>query len=48
VTRLPHVLVARYRGGCAQAARTYLASLWQLLRPGFADRAAVLPRIWST
>ncbi len=48
VTRLPHVLVARYRGGCAQAARTYFASLWRVLRPVLADRDAVPPRIWNT
>jgi len=48
VTRLPHVLVARYRGGCAHAARTYFALLWRLLRPALAGREAVPPRIWNT
>jgi urease accessory protein len=48
VTRLPLLLVARYRGGCAHAARTYFASLWRLLRPVLAGRAAVPPRIWNT
>ena len=33
VTRLPDVLVARYRGDSAQAARTYFATLWRVLRP---------------
>ncbi len=33
VTLLPHVLVARYRGGSAPAARTYFANLWRVLRP---------------
>jgi urease accessory protein len=48
VTRLPLLLVARYRGGCAQAARTYFASLWRILRPALAGRDAVAPRIWNT
>jgi urease accessory protein len=48
VTRLPKVLVARYRGDCARAARTYFASLWRVLRPALAGRDAVPPRIWNT
>ena len=48
LTRLPDVLVARYRGGSASAARTYFANLWRLLRPLLAGRDAVLPRIFST
>ncbi len=48
VTRLPKVLIARYRGGSAPAARMYFASLWRVLRPALAGRAAVPPRIWST
>jgi len=48
VTRLPGVLIARYRGDSAHAARTYFATLWRVLRPAFAGREAVMPRIWST
>jgi len=48
VTRLPDVLVARYRGDSAGDARTYLALLWRVLRPALCGRAAVPPRIWST
>jgi urease accessory protein len=48
ITRLPHVLVARYRGDSASAARTYFANLWRLLRPLLAGRDAVIPRIFST
>jgi len=48
VTLLPDVLVARYRGDSASAARTYFANLWRLLRPLLAGRDAVLPRIFST
>jgi urease accessory protein len=48
VTRLPEVLVARYRGDSAHAARTYFATLWRLLRPPMCGREAVMPRIFST
>ena len=48
VTRLPDVFVARYRGDSAHAARAYFATLWKLLRPMFAGRNAVPPRIWNT
>jgi urease accessory protein len=48
VTRLPEVLVGRYRGDSAHAARTYFANLWRLLRPVLAGRDAVMPRIFST
>ena len=41
MTRLPEVLVARYRGDSASAARTYFATLWRLLRPRVAGRDAV-------
>jgi urease accessory protein len=47
-TRLPDVLVARYRGDSASSARTYFANLWRLLRPLLAGRDPVLPRIFST
>jgi urease accessory protein len=48
VTCLPKLLVARYLGDVAEAARNWLFDLWCLLRPVFAGRAAVSPRIWST
>jgi len=48
VTRLPGVLVARYRGESARGARTYFAGLWGVLRPVLAGREAVPPRIWNT
>jgi urease accessory protein len=48
VSRMPQVLVARYRGASAPAARMYFASLWHILRPALADRRAVPPRIWNT
>jgi urease accessory protein len=48
VTRLPGVLLARYRGASAAAARHYFVELWRSLRPALALREAVPPRIWST
>jgi urease accessory protein len=48
VTRLPGLLVARYRGGSTQAVREYFTSLWSILRPRVSGRDAVEPRIWST
>jgi urease accessory protein len=48
VTRLPGVLIARYRGSSAAAARRYFVELWRKLRPALALRAAVPPRIWTT
>jgi urease accessory protein len=48
VTRLPGVLIARYRGASAAAARHYFVELWRKVRPALALRAAVPPRIWNT
>ena len=48
VTRLPDVFIARFRGASATAARGYFVTLWKLLRPTFAGRVAVPPRIWNT
>lgn len=48
VTLLPGVLLARYLGGSSEAAKRYFISLWGALRPSYAGRAAVEPRIWRT
>jgi urease accessory protein len=48
VTLLPGVLLGRYLGASAEAARRYFIELWRLLRPALAGREAVAPRIWST
>jgi len=48
VTRLPGLLLARYRGASAAAARHYFVELWRSLRPALALREAVPPRIWNT
>jgi urease accessory protein len=48
VTRLPGAFVGRYRGTSAEAARTYFAKLWAMLRPVLSNREATPPRIWNT
>jgi urease accessory protein len=48
VTRLPGVLLARYRGGSTEDARCYFSALWARVRPVLAYREAVTPRIWNT
>jgi urease accessory protein len=48
LTRLPGLIIARYRGASTEAVRGYFASLWSQLRPALAGRAAMAPRIWST
>jgi urease accessory protein len=48
VTRLPGLLVARYLGPSAEAARAWFVALWSVLRPALAGRPAEVPRIWHT
>lgn len=48
VTVLPGLLVARYLGDSTEEAFQRFKSVWSLLRPAVAGRAAVEPRIWMT
>ncbi|MBK7848931.1 MAG: urease accessory protein UreD [Zoogloea sp.] len=48
VTRLPGLLVARYLGPSAEAARAWFVAVWSVLRPALAGRPAEVPRIWHT
>ena len=48
VTRLPGLIVARYRGDSTEAARMYFVELWKRLRLPIAGREAIEPRIWRT
>jgi urease accessory protein len=48
LTRLPDVLVARWRGPASDAGHRYFAALWSALRRRLIGRDAVPPRIWST
>jgi len=48
VTRLPGMLLARYLGDSAEAARRYFIALWRMLRPALSGREMIEPRIWGT
>ena len=48
VSLLPQLLVGRYLGHSAEAARNWLLQLWSALRPAMSGREAVAPRIWNT
>jgi len=48
VTRMPDLLVARYRGDSSEAARRFFTATWSVLRPRALGREAVEPRIWRT
>ncbi len=48
VTRLPGVLVARYRGDSGEAARGYFTALWKRLRGPMMGLEPAEPRIWRT
>ncbi len=48
VSRLPRVLVLRYRGPSAAEARALFVHAWTLARPAVLGRAAHPPRIWAT
>jgi urease accessory protein len=46
VTALPGIIVARYLGRTAEAARRYFVDLWRILRPALCGVPAQPPRIW--
>ncbi|MDO8825928.1 urease accessory protein UreD [Methylophaga sp.] len=48
VSALPEIFTARYIGPCAQEAKIYFEKLWHCLRPWYASRDVVRPRIWAT
>jgi urease accessory protein len=48
VTRLPGLMVARYRGDSTEAARGYFTALWKRVREPLMGRAGIEPRIWRT
>ena len=48
VSLLPQLLVGRYLGQSAEAAREWLLQLWAALRPAMSGREAIAPRIWNT
>lgn len=48
VTALPEIFSARYVGQSSQCAKAYFEALWVCLRPWYAGRDVVRPRIWNT
>lgn len=48
MSALPDIFTARYVGDSSQAAKHYFEQLWQLLRPWYASKQAIRPRIWNT
>jgi urease accessory protein len=48
VTRIGPVLIARWVGNNVEAGRDLFTRLWAVLRPWYAGREAVVPRIWAT
>lgn len=48
VTALPEIFSARYIGQSSQCAKAYFELLWQCLRPWYANRDMLRPRIWNT
>lgn len=48
ITALPEVLCIRYVGHASQQAKHYFEACWLLLRPWYAGREVVRPRIWNT
>lgn len=48
VTALPSIFAARYVGKCSQSAKQYFEALWAILRPWYAKRDMLRPRIWNT
>jgi urease accessory protein len=47
-TRLPGLLLARYRGDSGECAREYFTAIWRRLREPVLGRTPVEPRIWRT
>ena len=48
VTRLGEVLICRYLGYSAEAAKRLLCAAWTVLRKGVSGRLAHQPRVWAT
>ncbi|HTV17617.1 MAG TPA: urease accessory protein UreD, partial [Polyangiaceae bacterium] len=48
VTRLGEVLLCRYLGYSAEAAKRHFGAAWAILRPRLLGRSARPPRVWAT
>ncbi|MEO0984454.1 MAG: urease accessory protein UreD [Cyanobacteria bacterium J06639_14] len=47
VTRLQSGLLCRYRGLSTTEARRWFTAVWSQLRPHYAGKASVIPRVWQ-
>jgi len=43
---LPQGLCCRYRGPAITTAKRWFVAIWQLLRPWYLGRSAIVPRVW--
>ena len=48
LTQLPGLIVARFLGMEAEAARNWFIGLWNEIRPALTGRSVSFPRIWNT
>ena len=48
VTRIGTVLIARWVGNNVESGRELFTRIWSVLRPWYAGREVVVPRIWAT
>ena len=48
MTRMESVLVARWVGDNIEAGRALFTRIWKVLRPWYAGREVLMPRIWAT
>jgi urease accessory protein len=48
ISAMPNLLVARYLGDSAEAARDWFVEIWKHLRPILISFEGTLPRIWNT
>ena len=47
VTRLQSGVLCRYRGQSTTEARRWFTAVWHHLRPHYAERVGVMPRVWQ-
>jgi len=47
ITRLPHLLIARYLGDSSEEAFGWFTDLWGILRPRLLGKPACAPRVWA-
>ncbi len=48
LTRMPHLLAARYLGYSSEEAKELFVLVWRVLRPALTGSPAMAPRLWAT